>query len=144
MPHKQWDEDTYKDVLHMLDAGMTQRAIARHYGISRNAAIGRIARDPVLHSHLGRVAKKKPKPKVAKRVAPPKKPPPTPPEPPKKKTPLGPMRLVPMKDLAQGECRWPVQEADVIGGHLFCGRRVAGFDIYCAEHMRASYRDWER
>jgi hypothetical protein len=38
------------------------------------------------------------------------------------------------------QCRWPVAEAPVIGGHIFCGKATTGVSSYCCKHAQMSIR----
>jgi hypothetical protein len=129
-PHA-WDEEERAVVMEFLDQHLSASAIAAQFHITRNAAIGRIARDHELHDHYLRVTPKKSKP--------PKRPPlkaKASPPPPAEPVPVpGRMRLVPLLELGRNECRWPVtQDLTVTGGYLFCGRRTADGEVYCARH----------
>jgi hypothetical protein len=49
------------------------------------------------------------------------------------------MLLVPIGNLALGQCRWPVDYAAwVPGKHLFCGRATGFGRLYCHEHHKLS------
>jgi hypothetical protein len=132
-PHG-WNEDERETVMGLLDAHLSASAIAAQFHITRNAAIGRIARDRELHEHFLRTTPKKPKPPKRPPFKAKASPPPPPPEPvpaPNR------MRLVPLLELGRNECRWPVtRDLTVTGGHLFCGRRTADGAVYCAAHRR--------
>lgn len=50
------------------------------------------------------------------------------------------MLRVPLGQLYNCECRWPVEEAPrVVGGHLFCGRLTRLGEVYCRQHMARAY-----
>jgi hypothetical protein len=152
-PHTHaWSDEDRRTVMDMLDQHVPASIIAEEFGITRNAAIGRIARDKELHAHLKHVHRKPKKIKpmrlpinpdaravdlamalvsfiAAKRGG--KEPPPA--SPPKPKKPA--MRLLPLMKLGANQCRWPVKETqDVPGGHLFCGADTAFGESYCPYH----------
>jgi hypothetical protein len=128
-----WDEENRQLVIDMLDLGASASKIAAVFDLSRNAVIGRISRDPELHGHvqhqpgIQRIPKQR-----ARRALPP--PPPDPPGPAKPRKPV--MRLIPLKDLGPNQCRWPVEQAAVAGGHLFCGAGTEAGQVYCPWHVR--------
>jgi hypothetical protein len=128
-----WDNDTRLQVMQMLDSGLSASAIAAAYEISRNAAIGRIARDPELHSHVQvHIVLKKPD-RPPRQVKPPK----VRPEPARPRLRKPAMRKLPIGNLGHNQCRWPVEDAPhVTGGYLFCGADTEAFQPYCPWHSR--------
>jgi hypothetical protein len=153
---RMWTDEERETVMHLLDSGVPASIIAEEFGITRNAAIGRIARDKELHAHQTHIRKpKKVKPIkpvrlpinpdaravdmamalvsfiAAKRGG--KEPPPVQPSRPAKPA----MRLLPLMKLGANQCRWPVKDApEVPGGHLFCGADTAFGESYCAYHKQ--------
>jgi GcrA cell cycle regulator len=124
-----WSPDERAAVLEMLLRGETPDAVAVRFGISRDAASGRISRDPLLRDH--RITLKDFRRERLRREA-------------RKRPPAGPQpeldaalsaRLRPLVELGPRQCRWPVLErAEVMGGYLFCSAACAPGAVYCREH----------
>jgi len=53
------------------------------------------------------------------------------------------MRM-PLMELGPHHCRWPVNDRDKDGEHLFCGHRVRPGDRYCQHHLDRSLQKRER
>lgn len=140
-----WNPDLVAD---MVKAGWSASVIAAAFHITRNAAIGRMHRDPELVKLWAEFA--------AGRIAgpnPPRRPKPEPvaAEPPKKPS-VGfllkdwgaweeremkprPVRPKSLNRLKSGECKWPVKDApDITGGYLFCSMPTEAGSSYCAKH----------
>ena len=50
------------------------------------------------------------------------------------------MLLVPLMNLGMNQCRWPVvEDRNVTGGYLFCGRATVIGEVYCREHKRMAH-----
>jgi hypothetical protein len=151
-PHTHaWSDEDRQTVMDMLDQHVSAAIIAEEFGITRNAAIGRIARDKELHAHLKHVHRKPKKIKpmrlpinpdaravdlamalvsfiAAKRGKQPQQP-----QPPRPRKPA--MRLMPLMDTGSLYCKWPVKDDPaVIGGILCCGAGTAFGESYCAWH----------
>ena len=147
-----WDADL---VAHMVESGCTARAISVVFGLSKNAVLGRLHRDRALNKLWTIEARRrKPPPRKVKPKPPPlkadwgpwedreakrtRKPMPVAddwPEREAKKLLRKPhMLLVPILNLGPNQCRWPVEEAVVTGGYLFCGAATAPFESYCEWH----------
>jgi hypothetical protein len=147
----QWDPDL---VAHMVEAGCTARAISVVFGLSKNAVLGRLHRDRALNKLWTIEAKRrqppprkgKPKPvsvkadwkdweeREAKRTRQFKPAADDWPEREAKKLQKPHMLLVPILNLGPNQCRWPVEEAVVTGGYLFCGAATSPFESYCDWH----------
>jgi hypothetical protein len=142
-----WGEAERHQVAALLLAGKSAAAIAREFGVTKNAALGRIVRDDALHHLIAKpVLSRKtklaslrlkwgwhqPKPFVyeGRKFKPP----------PVRAAPR--MRLFSLTDLAvRGECRWPVEEsAATVGGFLFCAAPCGLEESYCLYHKRLAYR----
>jgi GcrA cell cycle regulator len=123
-----WNDADRSRVAAMLKQGMSRRQIALQMGVSRNTCAGRIHRDDDLRAVApGRLP---PRPKrVAPVTPPPDLPPPV-------------MRRVPLKDLGQDECTWPVTtvpDRKVIGAFLFCGAETNPLAMWCPYHKQLGY-----
>lgn len=104
-------------------------------GFTRNAVIGKLTRMGLqrspgavsatrsLHGSRGARVQKAARPPAPRPVAPPVRaePPPA----------VEPISILALK---YGVCRWPLVEADVIGGYLFCGCEALEGRPYCATH----------
>lgn len=116
----------------MLANGATARAVADRFGLTRNAAIGRIHRD----SDLREMRSKNHSPKRSqKRVQQQVKE--VPEEEPVETTPK------PLLELESNECHWSVSFDHASHLHLFCARKTRG-DIYCAEHRQRAGTPYQR
>lgn len=133
---KKWTGDDIDKLAGLLREGLSASKIAPHFGVSRNAIIGKV------HRHLSHVGFKTPGNKDRKRPTQS----PTPPtqawlQSPRRareKRPPAPVltvfecRSIPMMELRAMECRWPVNDAAVGEQHLFCGNKADG--SYCPGH----------
>jgi hypothetical protein len=128
----------------LLQAHLSYRKIAQLLGVTRNTVIGRVIRDDELHAHYSapQPLPKRERPRWASRrskhwahhlepfgsdeVD----------EPPASGEPAGHIpRYMTLAELRRDGCRWPVEPAMVVGGHLFCGRPRAGDHTqYCRYH----------
>ncbi|MGO8241259.1 GcrA family cell cycle regulator [Rhizobium ruizarguesonis] len=125
-----WNDEDRSRVAVMLKRGLSRREIALEMGITRSACGGRIHRDDDLRT----VGPRRPpsRPKRVGSMTPPPSPPIPKPE----------MRRVPLKDLMQDECTWPVTtlpDRSVIGGYLFCGAETQPLGKWCPYHMCIGY-----
>lgn len=144
-----WGEVDRQQVAAWLLAGKSMGRIAKLMGVTRGVVIGRVNRDRELHQCVGQivvekaVAKSK-KPKTSVPVVPALKPH-------VKRVPFGcvevkeppvsikvELKAKPLVELARCECRFPVAEADVVGGHLFCARPTPYERSYCDRHQRVA------
>jgi hypothetical protein len=143
----------------LLAKGATASIVAREMGIGRNAALGRIYRDPEMalvgwhHRPKPKLQRppRQPKPKqpsspkpavaamvtvtgdVVQSICAPVAPPPAP----------KPALAHPMALIGTGRrwCKWPVAaDSRVLGGFLCCGCRSLPGDVYCAEHREKAAR----
>lgn len=147
-----WNEVDRQQVAAWLLAGKSMGRIARLMGVTRGVVIGRVHRDRDLHQCVGQIivekaVKRDKKPKTRSvPVVPPLKPHAKHAEPfdcvEVKAPPLTikvELKAKPLTELRRGECRWPVAEADVIGGHLFCAQPAARYEgPYCDRHQRVA------
>jgi hypothetical protein len=150
-PHEHiWSDAERRTVMAMLDDEKSAGDIAARFAITRNAAIGRIARDKELHGHQKRIRKPTkikqivPLPQSQAKVADlaaalvsllagrgKKEPPQS--SPPRPRKPV--MRLMPLMETGSLYCKWPVRDDPaVIGGILCCGADTAFGESYCAWH----------
>jgi hypothetical protein len=130
-----WSKEQERVVVAMLIEGMSASGIASVFQISRNAAIGRIARNPDLHKYVRTKPRKAPRVpkkifKENKRMEPVQSAEPKP----------APMRPMPLIDTGSSHCKWPIADDDsVLGGILCCGRPVGFEMVYCEPHHRAAH-----
>lgn len=157
-PQRKWTEVERETVKALLAKGATASTVAREMGIGRNAALGRIYRDPEM-ALVGWAKRPKPKvprppryfqrkpssPKpavaamvnvtgdVVQSICAPVEPPPAP----------KPALAHPMALIGTGKrwCKWPVAaDSRVLGGFLCCGCRSLPGDVYCEEHRAKAAR----
>jgi hypothetical protein len=134
-PHL-WSPEQEQIVVTMLMEGVSASGIAEKFHLSRNAVIGRIARNPELHKHVKHRLPRKVKTRIplAVKAAPMKvehKP---------VVAKVEPMRLMPLIETGSLFCKWPVEHDDtVIGGILCCGRKVGFGLVYCDPHYRQAH-----
>lgn len=157
-PHpRKWTSGEREVVKALLARGATAATVAKEMGIGRNAALGRIYRDPEMAL---REYPRKPRPPKPPRFFKP--------NPPRQKPPLAvmaaaagdvvhsicepakplpaPIKLAlahPMALIGTGHrwCKWPVAtDSRVLGGFLCCGRRSLPGDVYCYEHREKAAR----
>ena len=130
-----WSDDDRKKVAALLIEGASAAQVGEVVGISRNAAIGRISRDPLLHPlmrnpsasfttvhhlHPWRNAPR-----------PPSEPIPPDPEPEPDE------QLVPLIATGSTRCKWPIRaDPAALGGMLCCGRPVKADQVYCEIHRK--------
>lgn len=155
-----WNDEERRQVAELLIDGRSMARIGYLMGISRSAVMGRISRDGELHAFVGEIVannklardlrrvRGEPRasmitgPKIRKAAAPivgglgeaqalPGSVEPGPA--------AAPLHGFPLPELGTLQCRWPVAEADVVGGHLFCGRRQLDGSRYCERHHRLAY-----
>ena len=130
-----WSEDDRKILAGLLIEGASASQVGKALDISRNAAIGRISRDPYLHPlmrHGGRPGstihhqhpwRSMPRPPTE----------PVPPDP----EPEPDEQLMPLIATGNTRCKWPVRaDALVLGGVLCCGRPVKRDEVYCEQHRK--------
>jgi hypothetical protein len=157
-----WDPSL---VAQLVSAGCNARAISVVFGLSKNAVLGRLHRDKQLNKlWTDKVAAERPRRKKYK-PAPVRKtivPPPELSDPPSAKKvtadwgaweeregkkramevkmhPAKPHMLrVPLLNLGANQCRWPVEEAVVTGGYLFCAASTEFGQTYCRYHRSKS------
>ena len=149
-----WTEADRQTVAELLLAGKSARLIGAALGRTRNAIIGKLHRDDELHRLVGkqyskiRIKRDKPPKKPRQKTIPPLAVKPDPWQQPGKKPdgvatsalsppiePLPGMRRVPLIKLRRNECRFAVKDdAQAIGGYLFCGRPTTPDEMYCREH----------
>ena len=131
-----WSDDDRKVVAGLLLEGASASQVGKALDISRNAAIGRISRDPELHplmrhgGHSGTttIHHKHPWRSVPR--------PPTEPVPPDPE-PVPEEELMPLIATGKMHCKWPVRaDPKVLGGQLCCGRPVRTDEVYCEEHRK--------
>jgi hypothetical protein len=138
-PSYLWSPEQQQVVIAMLMEGKTAGQIAHKFRITRNAAIGRIARNPDLHQYVRRPPGKLPKlraPRLKKikeikviELFIPVEPAPQ----------LGPMRLMPLIDTGSRFCKWPIAY-DARLSWLCCGRQVGFGLVYCEPHRRQGHQ----
>jgi hypothetical protein len=145
----------------MLDRGATAAKVATEMGIGRNAALGRIWRDPELKLQGKQVktrrrnqllAKFPAKPKIQRHIAATVSPPGDMISRPVVRPPvqvLAPVvevtrkacRPHPMALIGTGThwCKWPVSPSrDTVGGFICCGAATEPFKPYCQDHLAKS------
>lgn len=130
-----WNDDDRQTVANMLSEGASARLVGEALGLTRNAAIGRIARDPELHRLMRRSDPPKPGSYVPLHRSPMRAAPSLPPE--------EPPRAKPVPLIATGSrlCKWPIGFDLAAEGHYWCcGAQVKPGDIYCAFHRAKAKR----
>jgi hypothetical protein len=135
-PPRLWSQEQEQVVVAMLADGLSASVIAARFDLTRNAVIGRIARNPELHKFVRRTP--------GKQTATP---------PPKKsrekftviiretraRSTVPPMRPMPLIDTGSRFCKWPIEDNEaVLGGILCCGRLVSFGAVYCGPHLEAA------
>jgi len=131
-----WNDDDRKIVAGLLLEGATASQVGKALDITRNAAIGRISRDPLLHPlmrsgmpHGGTTIHHRHPWRNA--PTPPTEPVPPDPEPEPDE------QLMPLIATGSTRCKWPVRaDAKVLGGVLCCGRPVKRDRVYCEQHRQ--------
>ena len=109
----EWTKDKIAELVKLAAQNLSYTEIGRKLGITKNAAIGKARRLRISKPPAESVIKqRKPAPQ------PKEKPKPKPPEPIGKGTVLPDMLLVPMMDLKEHHCRYPIDKA---GETVFCG-----------------------
>lgn len=126
-----WSDDERAEVKGMLRAGSSMRSIGREMGLTRNMVIGRVSRDGELHkmstvSFLGATEQHEllPVPSTMPEAV---------------NALRGRLPGKALYELGGRACRFPVEEADVIGGHLFCAEARAGESPYCDRHHQLTH-----
>lgn len=134
-----WSDDDRKIVAGLLIEGASASMVGKALDISRNAAIGRISRDPLLHPLMrsgiprGTTIHHIPAWRTAPR--PPTEPVPPDPEPEPDE------ELMPLIATGNNHCKWPVRaDANALGGVWCCGRPVRADKIYCERHREKARR----
>lgn len=160
---RRWSTDERQKVKAMLARGATAAQVAQAMGIGRNAALGRIWRDPELSlqgkqvkaRHRNRLAAKFPqKPEIQRRrIAATLSPPGDKISRPVARPPVQvlapvvevitrkPCRPHPMALIGTGShwCKWPVSPSrDTVGGFICCGAATEPFKPYCQDHLAKS------
>lgn len=140
-PQRLWSDDDRKQVAGLLIDGASAAEVAKIMSLTRNAAIGRICRDPELHPLMRRARQQTP---VLHIPRPPRR---MPPRPPKRAEPVlmaaepVPDRLMPLVDTGSQWCKWPVMhDPEVKGGVWCCGAPVRFGDVYCQHHRTQARR----
>lgn len=136
-PQRLWNDDDRKIVAGMLLGGATASQVGKALDISRNAAIGRISRDPFLHPLMRSGGSTTIHHRPAWRATP--RPPtePVPPDP----EPEPDEQLMPLIATGNTRCKWPVRaDAMALGGVLCCGRPVKPDQVYCEQHRQKARR----
>jgi len=109
----EWPKSKIAELVKLAAQNLSYSEIARKLGITKNAAIGKARRLRISKPPAESVIKqRKPTPK------PKEKPAPKPPAPAPGATMLEGMRFVPMMELRENDCRYPV---DKEGETVFCG-----------------------
>lgn len=126
-----WNDEDRKAVAILLRGGASASDVGNALGLTRNAAIGRIARDPDLHKLMRPGNPVRPSnyvPLHSKvKVTAPSLPPPEPPRP--KGNPM------PLAATGTKWCKWPIAfDPEVEGTFWCCGAAVMPGDVYCAYH----------
>lgn len=139
-PQRKWTDEQRQQVKALLLNGATAAQVAKAMHIGRNAALGRIWRDPDLtlqpFPRPKTIFIRPSKPKRLPKPPPPPKPiaPTTPPKPPVAVIPTV-CHPMPLIDTGSLWCKWPVAMApDVLGGVLCCGAKSLKGDVYCSQH----------
>jgi hypothetical protein len=128
-----WNDNEVQMVATMLDEGASASVIASIFNITRNAAIGRIARNPDLHKHVKPKLRRKVKRSIPLKATPVK----TKPAVASKVEPVKPMPLI---DTGSLHCKWPIADDEtVLGGILCCGDPVSFGLVYCVPHHRQAH-----
>lgn len=150
-----WTEKDRRKVKRLLENGATGAVVGRAMGISRNAALGRIWRDPSMKLtwgtyHVPRV-KKKPKPKKPSPEPTPQTVPVPPPGlsvcTPEAVEPPVPVAVTskgrPMALIGTGRrwCKFPIREdRETLGHFLCCGHLSLPGDVYCKAHRDIAHQ----
>jgi GcrA cell cycle regulator len=144
-----WTEDRVERLKKLWAEGMSAGQIRDELGgTSRNAVIGKVRRldlarrpNPVASQQPKlKQERRKPGP-IASLVTPARfgDAPDWPPEPRFRKhypaEPLAISKPVSILDLTSSTCRWPLEQANVIGGYLFCGGKALDGCAYCRTHQ---------
>lgn len=135
-----WTDDDRKIVADLLLEGASASQVGKAMSLSRNAAIGRISRDPELHPLMrtggtprGTTIHHRPAWRAAPR--PPTEPVPPDPEPEPDE------QLMPLIATGSTCCKWPLRADPVaLGGVLCCGRPVKPDQVYCERHREKARR----
>lgn len=109
-----WPKEIMNELVHLAAKGLTYGRIAQKMSLSRNAVIGKARR-------MG--LRQPPKPEVV--ASPPQK----------IEYSLENMRLISIMDLAENDCRYPIESSD---GFVFCGLPKAR-GAYCSYHAKKCY-----
>lgn len=148
----QWTEEATTEAFRMWQDGRSASEIGAHFGVSRNAVLGKVHRAAMAsrstpHLNRSRPRKAAPKERAPKAARPrvPRSQPQRDPLPAFKAA--GPMpdtaavegsRRVPLIELTNSMCRWPIGDPKE-PGFGFCGLPAAEGRSYCRAHHRRAY-----
>lgn len=148
-PQRKWTDEQRQEVKALLEQGATALMVARAMNIGRNAALGRIWRDPELSltgfsaKQKRRLSSRKPRPPraIPARLSPVGDVPKpsataTPPDP--VDQPISSHRMA-LIGTGRRWCKWPVaMDTSIIGGIVCCGDQTESGDVYCWHHRNLS------